>query len=52
VAATNNPDADGYFRFSWAIPGRSIQTDNYPTLKQLTRQCAGQDAYNAYLLVA
>jgi hypothetical protein len=52
LAATTNPDSDGYFRFSWANAGRSITTVGYPLLKQLTRQCAGQDVYNAYLLVS
>jgi hypothetical protein len=52
LAATTNPDSDGYFRFSWANAGRTITTEGYPLLKQLTRQCAGQDAYNAYLLVS
>ena len=52
LAATTKPDADGYFRFSWAnVPGRSIP-GGYPILQQLTRQCAGQDAYNSYLLVS
>jgi hypothetical protein len=53
VAATTVPEPDGYYRFSWAnVPGRSIQDGGNPILKQLTRQCAGQDAFNAYLLVA
>jgi hypothetical protein len=52
LAATTKPEADGYFRFSWAnVPGRSITGDGNPILKQLTRQCAGQDAFNSYLLV-
>jgi hypothetical protein len=52
LAATTNPDPDGYFRFNWANAGRTITTDGYLLLKQLTRQCAGQDAYNAYLLIS
>ncbi len=52
LAATAKAEPDGYFRFSWAnVPGRSISTPGYPLLKQLTRQCAGQDAFNAYLLI-
>ena len=51
LAATTNPEKDGYFRYSWANAGRTITTDGFDTLKQLTRQCAGQDAYNAFLLI-
>lgn len=52
IAATTNPESDGYFRFSWADAGRSITDSGYTTLKQLTRQGAGQDAYNAWLLTS
>jgi hypothetical protein len=50
--AATTTESDGYFRFSWAnVPGRSITGKGNPLLKQLTRQCAGQDAFNSYLLV-
>jgi hypothetical protein len=52
LAATTGPGSDDkYFRFSWANAGRSITTPGFKLLNQLTRQCSGQDAYNAYLLV-
>jgi len=52
LAATTPLDSDGFFRYSWANAGRVIDApDTLCKLKQLTRQCAGQDAYNAYLLI-
>ncbi len=52
LKATTTPAGEEYFPFSWAIPGVEISGGGYDLIKQLTQQCAGQDAYNAYLLVA
>lgn len=53
-AATGSTESDGCFPFAWAAndPNNSISgPTGYVTLKELTRQTAGQDAYNAFLLI-
>lgn len=54
-AATGSTKPGDCFPFAWAPndPNNKIDApDSDKTLKELTRQTAGQDAYNAYLLVS